>query len=286
MRFPEWVVPMAATLTQERFTGSEWIFERKYDGIRLLAFRRGTSVRLFSRNQLPQHHPAIADGISRLLVDEVILDGEVDWGGPNVGYHVFDILWLNGRDLMPLPLTERRAILRDLGLRSPLHPVAEITGEKPWDRARREGWEGVIAKRRDSPYEHRRSPFWLKMKCEASQELVVGGFTDPQGERRGFGALLLGYFDGEEFVFAGKVGTGFDTQRLIGLRARLDEIEIAKSPFTKAVGLPRIRAHWVRPELVVQVAFIEWTVHGKLRHGRFLGFREDKTAREVVRETS
>jgi len=264
MRFPEWVVPMAATLTQERFTGPEWIFERKYDGIRLLAFRKGTSVRLFSRNQLPQHHPAIADVIGALLVDEVILDGEVDWGGPNVGYHVFDILWLNGRNLMPLPLTERRAILHDLGLRSPLHAVAEITGEKPWDRACREQWEGVIAKRRDSPYEHRRSPYWLKMKCEASQELVVGGFTDPQGERRGLGALLLGYFEGGEF----------------GLT------EIAKSPFTKTAGLPRIRAHWVRPEIVVQVAFIEWTVHGKLRHGRFLGFREDKTAREVVRETS
>jgi ATP-dependent DNA ligase len=199
---------------------------------------------------------------------------------------VFDILWVNGRNLTLLPLMERRAILRDLGLRSPLHPVEEITGEKPWDRACREGWEGVIAKRRDSPYEHRRSPHWLKMKCEASQELAIGGFTDPRGERRGLGALLLGYFEGEEFVFAGKVGTGFDTQQLVGLRARLDEIEIAKSPFTKAVGLPRIRAHWVRPEIVVQVAFIEWTVHGKLRHGRFLGFREDKTAREVVRETS
>ena len=277
---------MAATLTQERFTGPEWIFERKYDGIRLLAFRKGTSVRLFSRNQLPQHYPSIADVIGALLVNEVILDGEVDWGGPNVGYHVFDILWLNGRNLMPLPLMERRAILRDLGLRSPLHPVAEITGEKPWDWACREGWEGVIAKRRNSPYEHRRSPYWLKMKCEASQELVVGGFTDPQGERRGLGALLLGYFEGEEFVFAGKVGTGFDTQQLVGLRARLDGIEIAKSPFTKAVGLPRIRAHWVRPQIVVQVAFIEWTVHGKLRHGRFLGFCEDKTARDVVRETS
>jgi bifunctional non-homologous end joining protein LigD len=133
MRFPEWVVPMAATLTQERFTGPEWIFERKYDGIRLLAFQKGTSVRLYSRNQLPQHYPAIADVIGALLVDEVILDGEVDWGGPNVGYHVFDILWLNGRNLMPLPLMERRAILRDLELPSPLHPVAEITGEKPWD---------------------------------------------------------------------------------------------------------------------------------------------------------
>src|SRR5438874_231778 len=127
MRFPEWVVPMAATLTQERFTGPEWIFERKYDGIRLLAFRKDTSVRLFSRNQLEQHYPAIAAVIGALPVNEVILDGEVDWGGPNAGYHVFDILWLNGRDLMPLSLMERRAILRDLTLRPPLHVVAEIT---------------------------------------------------------------------------------------------------------------------------------------------------------------
>src|SRR3954449_1460244 len=285
MRFPEWVIPMAATLTQERFTGPEWIFERKYDGIRLLAFRKGASVRLFSRNQLPQHYPAIAGGNGALRVDDIILDGEVDWGGPNVGYHVFDILWLNGRDLMPLPLMERRAILRDLRPSAPLHAVAEVTGEKPWDLACREGWEGVIAKRRDSPYEHRRSPYWLKMKCEASQEFVVGGFTDPQGDRHGLGALLLGYFDHDDFVFAGKVGTGFDTKQLLGLRARLNGIELVKSPFTRAVGLPRLRAHWVKPEIVVQVAFIEWTVHGKLRHGRFLGIREDKSPREVVRET-
>jgi bifunctional non-homologous end joining protein LigD len=285
MQFPEWVFPMAATLTQERFTGPEWIFERKYDGIRLLTFRKGNTVRLFSRNQLPQNHPAIADVIGALPVDQVILDGEIDWGGRHVEYHVFDILWLNGRDLVPLPLMERRAILHDLVLRSPLHLVEEITGEKPWEQACREGWEGVIAKHRDSPYEQRRSRYWLKMKCEASQELVVGGFTDPQGERRGLGALLLGYFKGEDFIFVGKVGTGFDTKQLVGLRARLDEIEIAHSPFTKAVGLPRVRAHWVRPQIVVQVAFIEWTVHGKLRHGRFLCVREDKTAREVVRET-
>jgi ATP-dependent DNA ligase len=276
---------MAATLTEKRFTGPEWIFERKYDGIRLLAFRKDDTLRLFSRNQLPQSHPGIADAIGSLPVNEIILDGEVDWGGRNIEYHVFDILWLNGRDLMPLPLIERRSILSDLGLPPPLHAVEEITGEKPWEQACREGWEGVIAKRRDSPYEHRRSPHWLKMKCEASQELVVGGFTDPQGERLGLGALLLGYFEGEDFVFAGKVGTGFDTKQLVQLRARLDQIEIAQSPFTKAVGLPRIRAHWVQPEILVQVAFIEWTVHGKLRHGRFLGIREGKTAREVVRET-
>jgi ATP-dependent DNA ligase len=285
MRFPDWVVPMAATLTEERFTGPEWIFERKYDGIRLLAFRKGQTVRLYSRNQLPQDYPAVADAVRALAVDEVILDGEVDWGDRNVRYHVFDVLWLDGRDLMPLPLLERRAVLRDLGLSAPAHAVPEVTGARPWERACREGWEGVIAKRRDSPYEHRRSPHWLKMKCEASQELVIGGFTDPQGARQGLGALLLGYFEGKDFVFAGKVGTGFDTKQLLALRARLSPLEIPSTPFTKGSGFPRVRTHWVRPEVVAQVAFTEWTVHGKLRHGRFLGLREDKTAREVVRET-
>ena len=122
------------------------------------------------------------------------------------------------------------------------------------------------------------------MKCEASQELVVGGFTDPQGARVGLGALLVGYYDGNDFVFAGKIGTGFDTKLLLDLRRRLDAIEIPASPFTRAKGLPRIRAHWVRPEIVVQVAFIEWTVHDKLRHPRLLGVRFDKNPRDVVRE--
>jgi bifunctional non-homologous end joining protein LigD len=282
--FPEWIVPMAATLTGERFTGPEWIFERKYDGIRLLAFRNGKSVRLLSRNRLPQDCPSIAEAIAALRVRNVILDGEVTWHRPFT-YHVFDILWLDGRDLMPLPLDERRAVLRSLEMRAPLVRVAELKDDRPWERACREGWEGVIAKRRDSRYEHRRSPHWLKMKCEASQELVVGGFTDPQGSRVGLGALLVGYFDGDDFVFAGKIGTGFDRKLLLDLRARLDRLEIPMPPFTRATGLPRARAHWVRPEIVVQVAFIEWTVHGKLRHPRLLGVRFDKAARDVVRET-
>ena len=170
-------------------------------------------------------------------------------------------------------------------LRAPLARVSELTDKKPWERACREGWEGVIAKLRTSPYEHRRSPHWLKMKCEATQELVVGGFTDPQGSRVGLGALLVGYFDGDEFVFAGKIGTGFNTKLLLDLRARLDKLEIPKPAFTKGTGLPRIRAHWVKPEIVVQVSFIEWTVHGKLRHPRLVGIRYDKSPREVVRET-
>jgi bifunctional non-homologous end joining protein LigD len=284
--FPEWVVPMAATLTQERFTGPEWIFERKLDGIRMLAFKNGKDVKLYSRNRLLQHYPAVAEAISKLPFREVILDGEAAWDSASrIAYHVFDILWLEGRSVMSLPLDARRALLKDIPLRAPLAHVPEITDDKPWERACSEGWEGVIAKRRMSRYEHRRSPHWLKMKCEATQELVVGGFTDPQGSRVGFGALLVGYFDRNDFVFAGKIGTGFDTKLLLELRARLDKLEMPNSPFTKAKGLPRIRAHWVRPEIVVQVAFIEWTAHSKLRHPRLLGVRYDKSPREVVRET-
>ena len=281
--FPDWLEPMAATLTQERFTGGEWIFERKLDGIRLLAFKRGRDVRVFSRNRLEQNLPRIAAAIGKLPPHELILDGESTWHD-DAGYYIFDIMWIDGRDVMSLPIEERRALLQNLPLRAPLYRVEALDDPKPWARACAEGWEGVIAKRRGSIYEHRRSPHWLKMKCEASQELVVGGFTDPQGARVGLGALLVGYFDRDDFVFAGKIGTGFDTKLLLDLRARLDRLEIPKSPFTRAKGLPRLRAHWAQPAIVVQVAFIEWTVHGKLRHPRLLGVRFDKAAREVVRE--
>jgi ATP-dependent DNA ligase len=285
--FPDWVEPMAATLTYDRFTGDEWIFERKYDGIRALAFKQGRQVRVLSRNRLPQHTPAVSEAIARLDVADAILDGELTWRdeGP-VAYYVFDVLWLEGRDLTRLPLDERRELLGKLPLHAPLRRVALVNDPKPWERACAEGWEGVIAKRRTAPYEHRRSPHWLKMKCEASQEFVVGGFTDPQGSRVGLGALLVGYYDGDDFVFAGKVGTGFDTRLLEELRQRLDRLEIPAAPFTKAKGLPRLRAHWVKPEIVIDVAFIEWTVHGKLRHSRLLRLRTDKAARDVVREAT
>ncbi len=284
--FPEWLEPMAATLTHDRFTGPEWSFERKLDGIRLLAFKEGAHVRLLSRNRLPRDYPGVERAIAALPIHDAILDGETDWDPQSrVAYHVFDILWLDGRSVTSLTLERRRALLETLPLGAPLGRVAELDDARPWERAYAEGWEGVIAKRRDSPYEHRRSPHWLKMKNEATQELVVGGFTDPQGGRVGLGALLVGYHEGDDFVFAGNVGTGFDTKRLLDLRARLDALEVATPPFTKAVGLPRLRAHWVRPEIVVQVAFLGWTVHGKLRHSRLTGLRPDKAARDVVRET-
>ena len=280
---------MAATLTQERFTGPEWIFERKFDGIRLLAYKKGSRVELFSRNRLPQTIPTLANAIAKFSPRELILDGEIDWHGPTA-YHVFDILWIDGRDLTQVPLEQRRALLRKLPLAPPLHRVMELHDAAPWERAQRLGWEGVIAKRRDSVYEQRRSPNWLKMKCELAQEFVVGGFTEPKGKRQGLGALLVGYYEGDDFVFAGKIGTGFDTKMLLDLRKQLDKIVIDNPPFTKAIGLPRtkigdsLRAHWVKPKIVVQVGFIQWTKYNKLRHPRLLGLRKDKEPREVLRE--
>src|SRR5438128_7389600 len=151
--FPDWVVPMAATLTQERFTGPEWIFERKLDGIRMLAFKNGSDVKLYSRNRLLQHYPAVAAAIAKLPVGNAILDGEAAWEPDSqIGYHVFDILWLEGRSVMSLPLDDRRVLLKDLPLSAPLARVCEINDDKPWERACSEGWEGVIAKLRASPY--------------------------------------------------------------------------------------------------------------------------------------
>ncbi len=288
---PHWLEPMAATLTQDRFSGDEWLFEKKLDGIRLLAYKQGKDVTLYSRNRLPQNrsYPEVVRAVAELPVRDAILDGEATgvWAGGEggrVAYHIFDVLWLNGRSVTQLPLEERRKLFAGLPLEAPLRRVAALRGDKPWEKACAEGWEGVIAKRIGSPYEHKRSKHWFKMKCEATQELVIGGFTDPQGGRVGLGALLVGFYDGDDFVFAGKVGTGLDTKLLLSLRARLDKLEIPKAPFTRAKGLPKLRIHWVKPQIVVQVAFMEWTGDNKMRHPRLLGIRTDKTPRECIRE--
>ena len=275
---------MAATLTQERFVGDGWTFEQKHDGIRLMVFKDGDDVRMYSRTRRPQDLPRIRDAIRALPARRLILDGELTWDRDS-GFHVFDVLWLDDRDLTALPLDERRKVLDGIRLKAPLHRTEAIDHPQPWELARQKGWEGVIAKRLDSPYEQRRSKHWLKMKCELAQDFVVGGFTDPQGGRVGLGALLVGFYDGADFVFAGKVGTGFDTEMLVRLRARFDQAILPTAPFTKATGLPRLRMHWVEPEVVVTVAFIEWTVHSKLRHSRLIAIRDDVPPKTVHRVT-
>ena len=281
---PDWLEPMAATLTQERFAGADWLFERKFDGIRLLAYKQGDEVRLYSRNRLPQNLPPVVSAVRALPVDEVILDGEMTWDGHS-GYHVFDILWIDGEDVRSKPLRERKQLLKDtIDFHDPLRFTEHRNegGIAYFQEACRKGWEGVIAKRADSPYSSKRSKDWLKFKCGHGQELVIGGFTEPRGTRIELGALLLGVYEGDRLRYAGKVGTGFDRGTLKELGAQLRARRRDTSPFADEVR--EKGTTWVEPELVAQIGFAEWTRDGRLRHPRFLGLREDKAARDVTRE--
>jgi bifunctional non-homologous end joining protein LigD len=318
---PVWVDPMLATLTDRRFSDPGWLFERKLDGERCLAFRDGGRVRLLSRTKqhLDGTYPEITDALARLPVDDFVVDGEVvafDRGRTSFGrlqqrigisdperarrspvavfYYLFDLLHLDGHDTTALPLRARKSLLRDtLSFRSRTLRYTthrNVEGEALFTAACARGWEGVIAKRADAPYVGRRSGDWLKFKCSAGQELVVGGFTEPTGSRVGLGALVVGYYQGNDLVYAGKVGTGFSQATLLELRRRLDALETPGPPFRDddvgraARGPGGAAVHWVRPELVAEVGFTEWTTDGRLRHPRFVGLRDDKPAREVVRE--
>jgi DNA ligase D-like protein (predicted ligase) len=289
---------MAATLTDERFDDPDWIFERKLDGIRCLATRDRAGVRLRSRNDLAldDRFPAVAEAVASLPGG--VYDGEVvafagsqtsfqrlGRRGGTVYLYVFDILEAEGKDVRDLPLLERKALLRRLVKPAGpirLTPYRREKGIALYEEACRRGWEGLIAKRADSPYVGKRSRDWLKWKCDAEQELVVGGYTAPKGSRIELGALLVGHWDDGLLRYAGKVGTGFDRATLRDLAARLAPLRRDDSPFADS---PRLRsATWAEPELVVQVGFTEWTRDGRLRHPRYMGLREDKDSRDVVRE--
>jgi bifunctional non-homologous end joining protein LigD len=288
---------MKAVLTDDRFSDPEWIYERKYDGIRCIAIRDGGAVRMLSRNDLSlrDRYPEIADALDGQASKRFAVDGEVvsvserfqdlGEGGARL-YHVFDVLWLDGEDVRGLPLLERKKLLADALEWGDVLRLSEFrpeAGEAMFEEACSKGWEGVIAKRADSVYTATRSRDWLKFKCEHGQELVIGGFTPPKGSRIEFGALLVGVYDADgAFRYAGKVGTGFDRETLRSLASQLRPLERADSPFADA---PRFRdVTWAEPSLVAQIGFAEWTRDGRLRHPRFLGLRIDKAARDVVRE--
>jgi DNA ligase D-like protein (predicted ligase) len=295
---------MKAVLTQERFSDDGWLFERKLDGVRCIAIRDGGPVKLLSRNDLSlnQRYPEVADALDAQPQQQFAVDGEVvafDHGQTSfaklaqrgrthvpVFYYIFDVLWVDGQDVRALPLRTRKRLLRDVlhfeakPLRFSNHRNRD--GEAFFREACRKGWEGLIAKRADSPYTDKRSRDWLKLKCEQGQELVIGGYTAPKGSRVEFGALLLGYYDDGRLRYAGKVGTGFDEETLHSLGGRLRSLRQPRSPFDDPVR--ERTAQWVKPELVAELGFSEWTSAGRLRHPRFLGLRDDKSAREVVRE--
>ncbi len=304
---------MLATLTSDRFSDPGWLFERKLDGERCLAVRAEDEVRLQSRNalDLTSTYPEVVAELQRWPDGDFALDGElVAFDGDTTSFsrlqsrlgvrspdadlvrrvpvvlQVFDVLHVDGQDLTALPLDARKAVLHRLATRGRAVQVVEHRrgdGEAFYAEACANGWEGIIAKRADSRYRAGRSGDWLKFKCVRQQELVVGGYTAPKGSRTEFGALLVGYYEGGDLLYAGKVGTGFDTRTLRRLGAELRRIEADGSPFRPFRPLPR-DVRWVRPELVAEIGFAEWTSDGRLRQPRYLGLREDKDARDVRRE--
>ena|SRR5947209_10018949 len=303
--------PMKAVLSDQPFSDPDWLFERKLDGERCGALRRGGEVKLLSRTgrALGAAYPEVADALA-IEAQDLLVDGEIvafkgrqtsfeqlqqrmGISDPErarrsrvkVYYYIFDILELDGADLRPLPLIERKSKLRAaVEFRGHLRYTSfrKRDGETAFRYACRHGWEGVIAKRAAAPYVPKRSRDWLKLKCAHGQELVIGGWTEPKGSRQRLGAILVGYYAGDTLRYAGKVGTGFDQRTLNMLGDKLERLERPTSPF--AAGNPPRNARWAEPELVAEIGFAEWTRDDKLRQPRYQGLRDDKSAREVVRE--
>ncbi|MDX2081657.1 MAG: non-homologous end-joining DNA ligase [Terrimicrobiaceae bacterium] len=320
---PEFVEPMKARLVEEPPKSGEWIYEIKFDGWRALARKQGKDASLVSRNnhELGGKFPDLIRATAALDANSAILDGEIvaldergvssfqllqayDLGEtkPPLFYYVFDVLYLNGRDVRNRPLGERKTLVEDLLKDAPAalrFSAALGRDARPLlQKAREFGLEGLIGKRVDSIYEAaRRSGAWIKLKLLAEQEFVIGGFTEPEGTRRHFGALLVGYFERGRLHFAGRVGSGYSERILEDLAGQMAPLARDKCPF---VDLPAERGgrwgqgltaadlrrcHWVEPRLVCQVRFSEWTRDGRLRQPVFVGMRKDKPAREVRRET-
>ena len=309
--------PMLATLVDEPFDDDEWLFEIKWDGYRAICtVREDGKISLVSRNgldflgQFPELDelrgawttlPIVVDG-EIVSLDErgrssfQRLQGSFNRNRPSarsddakkypLTYAVFDILYADGKDLRKTPLEERKAILEhaigdpDLVLYSK-HVIGD--GCAFFEQAQRQQLEGIIGKRRDSTYHERRTRDWVKIKAQLMQECVIGGFTEPRGSRKGFGALLLGLYQGKKLYYVGHVGTGFDTKTLAAMTAQLKKTERKTSPFANDVD-SNTKAHWVEPRLVAQVRFTEWTRDGVMRQPAFLGLRRDKSPKECVRE--
>lgn len=325
VRLPDAIHPMLATTARElpASDDGDWIFEPKYDGIRILAFVAGGAVSLMTRNgnDKTAQFPEIADALKWLWKSRqqsFVLDGEIvalDAEGPArfqalqsrmhvsdpaaitahrrttpVALFAFDLL-MDGKDsLVTEPWHVRRHLLHDV-LSAPTPDVLRLSEllegdpQSILDRAATNGWEGVIAKRASSRYAPgKRSRDWLKLKAEQRQEFVVGGYTEPRNSREHFGALLLGYYEGDRLVYAGHTGGGFSRQSLAEMWRRLQPLERRTSPFAPPIPRTNERPHWVRPSVVVEVKFNEWTSEGRLRQPIFIGIRDDKDAHEVVRE--
>jgi bifunctional non-homologous end joining protein LigD len=317
---PAWIPPMLATLTDQLPTERKWVYEPKLDGVRALIYVSRGTVRIYSRNRklLNDAYPELVEALSEAVRGDAVLDGEIVAFDPARGItsfarlqqrmqlrdpvrarrsqvavhlYLFDCLYYEGINLTGLPLPERKSVLKDIvRYADPIRftPFRATGATAMLRKACAQGEEGIIAKRSDSRYLSARSADWLKIKCLRRQELVIGGYTAPQGSRERLGALLVGYYDpsqgsGQALRYAGKVGTGYDRRTLELLHERLAPLHRVTSPFSEG-PVPRGDIQWVTPKLVAEIGFSEWTSAGLLRHPRFLGLREDKSAREVRRE--
>jgi bifunctional non-homologous end joining protein LigD len=310
-RMPAALSPTLATLVDSAPTGDDWIHEVKFDGYRMVSRIDHGDVRIYSRNgkEWTAALPSVVAALQRLDVDQAWLDGEIavadargltsfqqlqnalsDPRAKKISYFVFDLLYQDGYDLRSVGLTERKRLLRALVGKSDtvLRYSVDVqgSGAEFFEQACKLKLEGAVSKRADSVYrEGVRTRDWLKVKCGQRQEMVIGGFTDPQRSRSGFGALLLGIYEGGKLRYAGKVGTGFDDKTLTKLRAILNKLEQKEAPFVNPPrGFEAKGAHWIKPQLVAEIAFTEWSNDGALRHPSFQGLREDKKATDVVRE--
>jgi bifunctional non-homologous end joining protein LigD len=312
------VEPMKCLPVKKIPEGNEWLYELKFDGYRALAIVRAGEALLLSRNKksFNTRFPAIVDAVSRLKVKDVILDGEIvaldeqnrptfqllqNYESGPLAYYLFDLLSLNGENWKDRPLHERKARLEKLlhGVKSPIFLSANLPGSTNtiWQQIQKQRLEGIIAKRRDSLYEPgRRSSEWTKIKAINEQEFVIGGYTQPQGGRTHFGALLIGVYQDGKLHFCARVGTGFNHKLLASLHARMQKLRVEKCPFAN-LPVPRHsrwgggvtsadmkNCTWIEPKLVCQVEFTEWTGDSSLRHPAFVGLREDKPPRDVHRE--
>lgn len=300
---PKFILPQLATLSKEIFSDKNWIYEEKFDGIRCIGVKSKGKVSLYSRNHksLNQDFPEIVEVLENKKSKDFVVDGEVvAFEGKvtsfsklqqrkqkkiAVYYYLFDLLLWDGIDLKDLPLLERKKELKKhipFGGRIRYTPHIKARGEDSYKKACKKGLEGIIAKRGNDTYHSKRTTNWLKFKCVNQQEFVIGGYTEPSGSRVGFGALLIGYYDKGKLKYAGKVGTGYNAKTLEDLTKKLKKLKRESCPFSTK---PKEKhAHYVRPALVCEINFTEWTNDGKLRHPSFLGQRKDKPAKDVKRE--
>lgn len=308
---PEFIRPQLATLVRAAPTGDEWLHELKFDGYRMLCHLKRGKIRFWSRNQKDwtEKFPNLSKALKGLPAGAAILDGEVvvvdeegrssfqklqqsmKGGAATFIFQIFDLIYLDGYNLTRVPLQERKALLEELlagvkpdgALRYSDHVVGN--GAQFFKQACQYGIEGIVSKLADSAYESTRSRSWQKVKCNKRQEFVVAGYTPSKKDFPGFGSLILGVYDKGKLVYSGRVGTGFSIKQRLELQKKLDRISQPAMPFATKPKDPGLRdAHWAKPELVGEVEFTEWTEEGSIRHPSFQGLREDKKAKDVVRE--